>query len=341
MRPVCLSTDVEKGFQKRFRTPADTCEFVGKGEIVDEWGNEDPTSEVNMRLISWNVQWGRSAEGVVDLARTVREARQFGDFDVLCMQEVTRGFGALPGHPGDDQFAELEALLPGYTVIDAIGADLPPLAPVSNAALGAESGKKRRQFGNAIATRLPVGLAIRHALPWPVDPRAPSMQRVALEAVLQSDIGALRVLVTHLEFYSEQQRLAQVDALRRLQQEAAAHAARPAPAENDSGPFAATARPASAIVCGDFNSPFDSAAYHRMLEPIPDSPRFVDAWATLHPGKTPPPTAGVYDKEQWSSGEMTCDFVFVTEDLRGRLRRCDIDPHSHASDHQPLIVEFA
>ncbi|HEV3422250.1 MAG TPA: endonuclease/exonuclease/phosphatase family protein [Paraburkholderia sp.] len=283
-----------------------------------------------MRLISWNVQWGRNAAGHVDLARTLGEARRLADFDVLCMQEITRGFGTLPGHPGDDQFAELAAALPGFTVLEAIGADLPPLVP----------GARRRQFGNALATRLPVERVIRHALPWPADPAAPSMQRAALEAVLRTPDGPVRVLVTHLEFYSATQRLAQVDALRRLQQEAAGHAAHPARAENADGPFADTARPVSAIVCGDFNSAFGSDAYQRTLEPLPGSPAFIDAWAALHPGAVPPPTAGVYDTVQWSSGPLACDFVFVTEDLRERLRRCEIDGVTSASDHQPILVEL-
>lgn len=286
-----------------------------------------------MRLLSWNVQWGRDAAGVVDLARTVREARRLADFDVLCMQELTRGFAGLPGGPGDDQFTELAALLPGYTVFEAIGADLP-------AAAGA-AGTRRRQFGNAIATRLPVAQVFRHTLPWPADPAAPSMQRVVLEAVLEAPGAALRVLVTHLEFYSVRQRLAQVNELRRLQQEAAEHAASPAPAENATGPFAPTNRPVSAILCGDFNSAWGSEAYVRMLEPIAGSPAFVDAWTTLHPGATPPPTAGVYDTGQWSSGPIACDFVFVTEDLRGRLKRCEIEGATQASDHQPIVLELA
>lgn len=286
-----------------------------------------------MRLMSWNVQWGRNAAGTVDLSRTLAEARRLVDFDVLCLQEVTRGFGVLPGHPGDDQFAELAAALPGFSVFEAIGADLPPLAPVA-------AGARRRQFGNALATRLPVERVIRHALPWPADPAAPSMQRAALEVVLQAPGGPLRVIVTHLEFYSLTQRLAQVDALREQQREAAGHAAHPAKAENAEGPFTDTDRPVSAIVCGDFNSAFESDAYRRMLAPLPDSPGFIDAWITLHPGETPPPTAGVYDKVQWSSGPLTCDFIFVTEDLRGRLRRCEIDGVTQASDHQPILLEL-
>jgi len=283
-----------------------------------------------MRLLSWNIQWGRDAHGVVDLARTVDEARKLADFDILALQEVTRGFRALPGGPSDDQFAELAAALPGFTVLEAIGADLPPTA----------AGLPRRQFGNALATRLPVEKVIRHSLPWPADASGPSMQRVALEAVLQAPRGPLRVIVTHLEFYSLSQRLAQVDELRRLQREAADHARHPAPAENATGPFAPSGRPVSAIACGDFNSEFGSPAYRRFIEPIDDGPGFVDAWTFLHPGRTPPPTAGVYDKAQWSSGAIPCDFVFVTADLCDRLVRCEIDSATQASDHQPIVLEL-
>ena len=292
-----------------------------------------------MKLVSWNVQWGRDASGAVDLARTVREAQRLADFDVLCLQEITRGFRALPGGPGDDQFAELEALLPGYTVVEAIGADLPALSRAQDPQQN-PLPRLRRQFGNALATRLPVAQVFRHALPWPAESSAPSMQRVALEAVLDAPGGALRVLVTHLEFYSLRQRLAQVDELRRLQQEAADHAAHPAPAENDVGPFAPTARPVGAIVCGDFNSAWGSAAYTRMLEPLAGSPAFIDAWSVLHPGATPPPTAGVYDTAQWSDGPLTCDFVFVTENLGAGLRSCEIDAATQASDHQPIVLEI-
>lgn len=144
-----------------------------------------------MRLIDWNIQWGRDADGIVDLPRTIAAARQLSDFDVLCVQEVTRGFDALPGRPGPDQFAELAALLPGYTIVDAIGADLPAIRP----------GAPRRQFGNAIATRLPVGRVLRQSLPWPADAGAPSMPRVALDIALRAPLGWLRVVTTHLEYY--------------------------------------------------------------------------------------------------------------------------------------------
>jgi endonuclease/exonuclease/phosphatase family metal-dependent hydrolase len=292
-----------------------------------------------MRLVDWNVQWGCGVDGRVDLARIVREARGLCDFDVLCMQEVTRGFneepaaGGLKGSPSPDQFAELRSLLPGMIVIDVIGSDLP--SPGNG-----QDSQHRRQFGNAIVTRLPVRQILRHSLPWPADPAKPSMLRVALEAVLDTDVGPIRVLCTHLEFYSEKQRLAQVARLRELHQEACDHARFPASAEKPDSPFADTGRPMSAIVCGDFNSAFEGAAYCRMLEPMADAPAFVDAWACAHPGEPRAATVGLYDHEQWAEGPFACDFLFVTEDLKPRIVSCDVDLHSRSSDHQPMWLEL-
>ncbi|EGD00543.1 endonuclease/exonuclease/phosphatase, partial [Burkholderia sp. TJI49] len=131
-----------------------------------------------------------------------------------------------------------------------------------------------------------------------------------------------------------------VDALRDRHREACAHADRPAPAENATGPFSATGQPRDAIICGDFNSAFGSDAYRRLLEPIDDAPAFVDAWIARHPGRTQPPTAGVYDTAQWSDGPLACDFLFVTDTLLPRVARCEIDGDVRASDHQPVVLEL-
>ncbi|WP_250440866.1 endonuclease/exonuclease/phosphatase family protein [Caballeronia sp. AZ1_KS37] len=289
-----------------------------------------------MRLVDWNIQWGRGVDGRVDLARIVAEAKALHDFDVLCLQEVTRGFheseqaGGLKGGPGADQFAELEALIPGATVIDGIGSDLPPVG----------AGIARRQFGNAIVSRLPVRQVLRHSLPWPADPAKPSMLRVALEAVIETDVGPLRIVSTHLEFYSEKQRLAQVARLRELHAEACAHERQPAKAESQASPFADTARPVSAIVCGDFNSAFDGSAYRAMLEPIADAPAFVDAWTCAHPNEPRAATVGLYDRDQWPDGPFACDFIFVSEDLKARIAGCEADQTSRSSDHQPMWLEL-
>ena len=56
-----------------------------------------------MRLLTWNVQWCRGLDGVVDPARIAREARRLADPDVLCLQEVSVGFISLPGSHGENQ----------------------------------------------------------------------------------------------------------------------------------------------------------------------------------------------------------------------------------------------
>ena len=61
--------------------------------------------ETAMKLLSWNIQWGRGLDGRVDLARILRTIRGLGDFDVICLQEVAVNFPSLPGSQGENQIA--------------------------------------------------------------------------------------------------------------------------------------------------------------------------------------------------------------------------------------------
>jgi len=283
-----------------------------------------------MKLLCWNIQWGRAAAGDVSLSHTVATLRAMADADVLCLQEVTRGFGGLRGNPGPDQVAELAALLPDYRLLYAPGVDR-----LTDA--GAP-----RQFGNLIATRLPVREVFRHALPWPADPDVASMPRVALEATLMAGSRPLRVICTHLEYYSTTQRAAQAEALRTWHAEACARAARPGKSESSPGPFTPEAGSADAILCGDFNSKPDDIAYRRMLEPYDDgTPAWCDAWCLAHPGQAHAPTCAMYDKEQWSEPPFACDFMLVTETLAASVTRCEVDGQTRDSDHQPILLELA
>src|SRR5438067_669231 len=66
-----------------------------------------------MRLLSWNVQWCRGLDGVVDPARIAAEARRI-DPDVICLQELAANFPELEGSRGEDQpHALLHNLPPG------------------------------------------------------------------------------------------------------------------------------------------------------------------------------------------------------------------------------------
>src|SRR5688500_545229 len=137
-----------------------------------------------MKLLCWNVQWCRGVDGVVDPARIAREARRFADPDVLCFQEVAAHFPELPGSRGEDQPEVLLQNFPRFQAAFASALDLP-------------GSVKRKQYGNLLLSRLPMGRVLRHSLPWPAAPDVPSMPRVALEALIEAPFGALRVITTH------------------------------------------------------------------------------------------------------------------------------------------------
>jgi len=281
-----------------------------------------------MKLLSWNIQWGRGLDGRVDLARILGTIRQLGDFDVICLQEVAVNFPGLPGSHGEDQVAELSAGLPGYTAIYGAATDVP------------DGRGGRSQFGNAIFSRLPVGQVWRHLLPWPAELDAPSTQRVLVEAVVTTDIGPLRVMTTHLEYYSHRQRQIQIDAIRRLHGEACAMSGRSPLTEEEGGAFEVFPRPAQALLCGDMNFPASAPERSQLLASFAGGePGFCDAWEVLHSGEPHAPTVGIHPVDFVDRPECF-DFVFVTEGLAGRLRAHGIDLETMASDHQPVWVEF-
>ena len=282
-----------------------------------------------MKLITWNIQWGLGVDGRVDLGRIIETARAMADFDVLCLQEVTRNYPGLAGNDGSDQFATLAGLLPGYHAAEGIAVDRHT------------EGRGRQQFGNLIFTRVAPIQVLRHQLPWPADTGVPTMPRLALEVVLDAPGGPLRVTTTHLEFYSALQRRAQVEALRRIQIEAAGHA-RNLPQDHKRGsPFESRGRGSRAILTGDFNCAADDALIAHLQAPIDGGAApYRDAWTLLRPGAPHVATVGVHDKKQWKGREMCFDFIFVSNDLAPYARAITVDSVTAASDHQPLLLEI-
>jgi endonuclease/exonuclease/phosphatase family metal-dependent hydrolase len=282
-----------------------------------------------MILITWNVQWCRGVDGRVDPARIAAEARKLADFDVLCLQEIADNFPhpRLAGSAGEDQFAVLAALLPGFTAIGGVAVDHPG------------DGGRRRKFGNMILSRLPVRQAYRHLLPSPVDQGKNGMPRIAVEACVGAPGGDVRVITTHLEYYSDLQRRAQVDMLRSIHAEGHAHARGGAIVDTTGGPFHTYLRPPSTIVTGDFNLEPEDPLHARMMAPFADgTPSLRDAWSVKHPGAPHPSTFKIYEKERPDEPELHCDFIFVSEDLVPRVSAVRVDRDTQAADHQPVIL---
>jgi endonuclease/exonuclease/phosphatase family metal-dependent hydrolase len=276
-----------------------------------------------MRLITWNIQCGKGCDGVVDLERIVSVAKSLADADIFCFQEVSDGFASLDR--GTDQGAELAALLPDHR-------------PVFRPAVETiDSQGRSRRFGNMTLSRLPILQVASHLLPWPQDDSVRSMRRQALEVTVQAPFGPLRVTNTHLEYYSVAQRDAQIGRLLELQQEASSYRQ----AADAREPYGRQMIAASGILCGDFN--FDvSDPQHAMLH-ASSRPglNYRDAWTLRYPGRRHDPTCGLHDRVQWKNGADCRDFIFVSEDLAGRIHRVEVDGLTDASDHQPVLIEIA
>ena len=110
--------------------------------------------------------------------------------DVLCLQEISRNYPSTDD--GADQVKELEDFFPGYE---------PFFGAVHDRSGGKD--KTRKQFGNLILTRISPVQVLHHLLPSPADPKVRFMSRQVAELVIPANTFDLRVMTTHLEFFSE------------------------------------------------------------------------------------------------------------------------------------------
>jgi endonuclease/exonuclease/phosphatase family metal-dependent hydrolase len=278
-------------------------------------------------IVTWNVQYGWGADGVLDLDRIAATIQAMADADLICLQEVSRHDPELDDGAGADQAAFFSARFFQHEPYFAAALDR----------LGT-TRSRRRQFGNMILSRLPV-LEIRSfPLPQPAEPGVKHMRRVAVEAVIGGAGGPFRITTTHLEFHSAAQREAQIDALRAIHAEACANTARP-PLDPGEGTYTVVPRPPAALICGDFNFVVDDPAYRRMTAPFADGASALrDAWRLRHGERPHEPTCGIYDHEQWKEGAHARDFFFVSEALAGGVKNVVVDTRTNASDHQPVLL---
>ncbi|HEY2818259.1 MAG TPA: endonuclease/exonuclease/phosphatase family protein [Casimicrobiaceae bacterium] len=286
-----------------------------------------------MKIVTYNVQFGRGKDRKYDLARIAGEVRAA---DVIALQEVDR-FWSRSGSV--DAPAVLASHLPGHHWV--YGANLDMNASYRDAENRLVN--RRRQFGTMILSRLPIVSSRNHLLPKYGTLSQHSIQQGALEAVVTTErAGPVRIYSTHLSHLSPATRLPQVEAL------LAIHARAPSEGgawcgghpESEEGwtEGGMPPMPAEAILLGDFNFEYDSLEYERIVGPM--SPKygrlngltgFVDAWAV----------AGHRADEGATIPEgRRIDYCFVSASLAGRIRSCRIDEEADGSDHQPLWTEI-
>jgi len=278
-------------------------------------------------ILSWNIQCGLGCDGIQDLGRIADQIRETGDPDVICLQEISRFMPELDQNKGEDQVKVLGDLFPDYM-------------PMFGAAINWQgtSPAKRQQFGNLVLSRLPVLQAFFHPLPQPHDVGIKHMPRQLCEVIVECVSGPLRILTTHLEYHSEGQRMAQVNAIHDLHQRVCDNIR--FPGQNpQSGPYHQVARPETSVICGDFNFTPDTPEYMQILSEFKHATSaLTDAWCAHKPGIAHDPTCGIFDKKQWSEGPHARDFFFITQDLTPKVKDTIVNTKTNASDHQPLLL---
>jgi endonuclease/exonuclease/phosphatase family metal-dependent hydrolase len=280
-----------------------------------------------MRVVSWNIHWGCGKDGRIRIHAVIDVLRKLNP-DVICLQEVAANHPELEGSATADQFRQLTGAFGGYHSVQA---------PVSEI----YKNNLPRLFGNVLFSKFRITQVHRHLLPWPPDPSSPpGMPRGMIETVIEAPSGKLRVLTTHLEYYSLVQRMAQVRQIRYLHWEACERARIFAPAPNLDAPFQLGFRPGSAIYCGDFNLTPGSPEYNELIAPEEGiALSLVDAWSAAHPGQPRTPTAGLHGFD-WPNAPDCYDYFFVTDDLAHRVAAVEVLSETAVSDHQPIVLDL-
>ncbi len=281
------------------------------------------------RILSWNIQCGRGVDDRIDFDRIASVIKEFGDIDVICLQEVARHDPELDNGMAIDQMALIAKYFPGYESFYG-----PALSRRR------KGDKHRRQFGNMVLSKAPVLQTFNHLLPQPVPPSpCKNMIRQALEIVISTKTGSLRITTSHLEYHSEFQRLAQARRICEIQNECVRGDGE-AGVSPLTGPYAIMPRPAKGVVCGDFNALPDDPVYKFLTDPGRQHSGFLDAWQLACPDTANAPTCGLFDAGQWPEGPHCRDYFFLTRDLQKSVKDIHVNLETSASDHQPMLIDL-
>ena len=276
-----------------------------------------------LTLVSWNIQYGKGVDGHIDLGRIVETVHKDGLPDVLCLQEVSRNYPS--NDKGADQVKQLKNFFPDYESFFGVVHDR-----------SGGKGEARKQFGNLVLSLISPVQVLYHLLPSPADPEVRFMSRQITELVIPANTMNLRVMTTHLEFFSEIQQLAQIQRIREIHEEAINQFHNPGK-DMQNTPFELVRRPEKTVICGDFNFIPDSIPYRKMTTSFSNkNMNIVDAWRTQDEGVLHPHTCGIFDLKQWKIGPHCRDYFFISESLAKKINKISVNTETDASDHQPI-----
>ena len=291
-----------------------------------------------MKLVSYNIQYGFGRDGRYDLSRA---ARIVAGADIIALQEVERHWQR---SNFDDQPELLSRLLPDYHWVYGPAFDMD-----ASERRDGRIVNRRRQFGTMVLSKLPIVWSRLHALPMRRTLRPLNTRNAALECMIRTPAGPVRVLSLHLAHIAAEERLEQIDYL------LAEHRRAPSdggpwsgiddePARNWTSGEGEPENPLAAIWMGDFNMEPGSAEYRRIVGSMPYHrgaaylDGFVDAAAVASE-----PAADFHTHVKTIDGKLTkrrLDHCFVGGMFAGRVLSVSADIGEVASDHFPLRIDI-
>ena len=262
-----------------------------------------------MRIVSYNIQYGRGMDRRIDLVRSVRAVR---GADIICLQEVDQGWSR---SGGIDQAASVHT---------AHGAVV----------------NRRRRHGNLVLSRWPILSARVFPLPKQHYGDRFNMHMGFVETVVDTGGLALRVYNCHFGYLESPERVVQAEAFARAYLAAPGERGAWCGKPDINGEDWADGRetppmPASAIVCGDLNAGPGSPEYRRLLE----ATGLVDCWAAVGSAEIEAST-WKFDAHGDTQSCGKIDHILVSPDLVDSVRAVAIDHVADASDHKPVSVDI-
>ena len=277
-----------------------------------------------MRIVTYNIGYGMGPDGESTLDRV---AEAVDGADIIALQEIERFW---PRSGMVDQPRLLGKRLPGYWWVFGPNIDLH-----SAETFPGEQADRRRQFGNMLLAKRPI-LASRN-IPLARCSHLPySMQRGAVEGIVNANGSTLRVYSTHLCYLSAETRLAQIAAIREAHEAAAREGGAWAGEHPDKAvgwivgdePLV----PEEAVLLGDMNFLPGSAEYVEHVAPDATEPcGFVDGWRAIGRGDVEGIT---------KPGHGRIDYGLVSPSLVPRIRDAWVDHDATGSDHLPLWFDL-
>jgi endonuclease/exonuclease/phosphatase family metal-dependent hydrolase len=290
-----------------------------------------------MKFVSYNIQYGFGSDGRYDLARA---AEVIGSADVIALQEVERNWQRTGN---DDQPEWLSRLLPHHYAVYGPAFDM----DASTIEADGKIINRRRQFGTMLLSRFPILWSRLHLLPMRKVVRPLNTQNAALEGLIRTPVGPVRIFSIHLSHIGVEERLEQIAFLKALH--------RRVPLEG--GPWSGVddeperdwahgesepEAPLAAIWMGDFNSQPGSEEFLAITGRNPAHPTaayldgFVDAAAMAG-------ASASHTHIRTHRGEVQkrrLDYCFVGSMLAERIRSVSVDTDCTASDHFPVTVDI-